>query len=117
VITPDDAVSPMDAASTLQIPRAVVAALDTGAQDTTMVISAGVASGQVTAQPAPAPVPTPAPVPEPMITHSGDLVAPPARVPEPAEEAPQPRDLGGLVPTVHQPGTQRSLLSRRLDGQ
>jgi hypothetical protein len=35
--------------------------------------------------------------------------------PEP-EEPPQPRQLDGLVPTVQQPGTQRNMLSRRLDG-
>ncbi len=49
VVTPDDAVSPMDATNTQQIPRAVVRALDTNGPDgdTTMVIASGVANGQV----------------------------------------------------------------------
>jgi hypothetical protein len=48
VVTPDDAVSPMDATNTQQIPRAVVSALDTDRQDgdTTMVITSGLARGQ-----------------------------------------------------------------------
>ncbi|HEX3778281.1 MAG TPA: hypothetical protein VHX38_01315 [Pseudonocardiaceae bacterium] len=48
VVTPDDAVSPMDATNTQQIPRAVVDSLDTNRQDgdTTMVIANGLARGQ-----------------------------------------------------------------------
>src|SRR5438270_13568217 len=40
VVTPDDAVSPMDAANTLQIPRIVVDALDADSPDTTMILPA-----------------------------------------------------------------------------
>jgi hypothetical protein len=48
VVTPDDAVSPMDASNTVQIPRSVVSAADSNHDepDNTMVISAGVARGQ-----------------------------------------------------------------------
>jgi hypothetical protein len=48
VVTPDDAVSPMDAANTVQIPRSVVSAADSNHDepDSTMVISAGMARGQ-----------------------------------------------------------------------
>jgi hypothetical protein len=145
VVTPDDAVSPMDAASTQQIPRAVVAALDTGADqaDSTMVIPASMASGQDDrTQPQPHPRarqpvqqpmpqrqnqqapnhqqprthPPTAPVPAPVSGQSAEIPPQPARSPE-EEQQPQPREMGGLVPTVQQPGTQRSLLSRRLDGQ
>ena len=40
VVTPESAVSPMDAASTLQIPRAVVAAADERDPEQTMVVPA-----------------------------------------------------------------------------
>jgi hypothetical protein len=48
VVTPDDAVSPMDASNTVQIPRSVVSAADSHLDepDSTMVISAGMARGQ-----------------------------------------------------------------------
>jgi len=43
VVTPEDATSPMDAASTVQIPRQLIAALDPRQGDTesTMIISRG----------------------------------------------------------------------------
>jgi hypothetical protein len=192
VVTPDDAVSPMDAASTVQIPRAVVNAADQG--ESTMVIPAAVASGDETPphgfpqpqfpqqqQPAPQqnpqqqsqqqqngqqyngeqynghyqsghhqPVPRPAghqsgphqPVPPPQglqqpafqqqafqqqapqqqapqqqapQSQALQQPAPQPQQPEPEEE-PTPRQLDGLVPTTQHPGSQRSLLSRRLDG-
>jgi hypothetical protein len=133
VVTPDDAVSPMDAANTLQIPRIVVDALDSGSPDTTMVLPTTGAEGQTqplrapaqhsvappnaTAQQHPQHPQQPAQA-KPMTQY---IQAPGAR-PQPAaarppEEDTQPRDLGGLVPTVQQPGAQRSMLSRRLDGQ
>ncbi|PPK69805.1 hypothetical protein V5P93_006554 [Actinokineospora auranticolor] len=37
VVTPESAISPMDAAATLQIPRAVVSAIDEADPDVTMV--------------------------------------------------------------------------------
>lgn len=124
VVTPDDAVSPMDAASTVQIPRAVVAEADS-----TMVIPAATARGQHPAQqgnqyrsgpqrpvPAPGPQPMPQPISQP-IPQPGYGSGQHQPVPEPEpDEQPTPRQLDGLVPTTHHPGTQRSLLSRRLDG-
>jgi hypothetical protein len=208
VVTPEDAVSPMDAANTLQIPRSVVDAADANRDqpDSTMVISAGMARGDVQPepiqqhqpvqqqpiqqqpplpppqqhQPQPQhnqhragayqsgphqPVPNPGqfppqngqqqrppqqggqqrngqtqaghaqnghpqngqhqsghyqqvPVPQAVTQPAPNRAeqAPQQRQPEP-EEQPAPRQLDGLVPTVQHPGTQRSLLSRRLDGQ
>ncbi len=94
VVTPDDAISPMDAASTLQIPRSVIAAADSA--DNTMVIARGQIN-QVYEQTQPKP--------------QQYQVEP--SYPE-YEEASRPVD--GLVPTMQQPSPQRSLLSRRLDG-
>jgi hypothetical protein len=127
VVTPDDAVSPMDAANTLQIPRSVVAAAEQ--PESTMVIPAAVVRGQMAPQqqyPAPGhhngphhggphqtgphqPVPYPASVPSPGPVGQDEY-------PQPVDEQPAPRQLDGLVPTTQQPGTQRSMLSRRLDG-
>jgi hypothetical protein len=87
VVTPEDAVSPMDATNTLQIPRSVVTAADDRQGETTMVISAAVVRGQS---------------------------APPA--PETVAPEPETRPIEGLV-TVHQPAIGRSSLSRRLDGE
>ena len=92
VVTPDDAISPMDAASTLQIPRSVIAAADSA--DNTMVIARDEIT-QVYEQ----------------TQHQQYPVEP--HYPE-YEEASRPVD--GLVPTMQQPSPQRSLLSRRLDG-
>lgn len=117
VVTPDDAVSPMDAANTLQIPRSVVAAADQ--PESTMVIPAATVRGQMAPQqqyPGPGhqsgphqPVPYPLAAPAPAPGRQDE----PAR---PVDEQPAPRELDGLVPTTQQPGTQRSMLSRRLDG-
>jgi hypothetical protein len=114
VVTPDDAVSPMDAKNTLQIPRAVVNALDTSRQDgdTTMVIAAGTARGQQSAQ---QPI-SPALLEE---TRTQPVQLPTQQDyrqhPEP-EQAPVPRELDGMVPTVQQPANPRNSLSRRLEG-
>jgi hypothetical protein len=139
VVTPDDAVSPMDAANTVQIPRAVVNAAD-DQQDNTMVISTGVARGQVPPGYGPPrghqtgphqPVPYPGNQPHQPGPYPGNQyqsgqhqpVPPPApqqNQPRPSlfeEQEPTPRQLDGLVPTTHHPGTQRGTLSRRLDGQ
>ncbi|HEY1571393.1 MAG TPA: hypothetical protein VGG05_08640 [Pseudonocardiaceae bacterium] len=122
VVTPDDAVSPMDAANTLQIPRSVVSAADQ--PESTMVIPAATVRGQMAPQqqyPGPGhpsgphrtgphqPVPYPVPVPPPAPVSQDEY-------PQPVDEQPAPRQLDGLVPTTQQPGTQRSMLSRRLDG-
>lgn len=123
-MTPDDAVSPMDAKNTQQIPRAVVNALDTSRQDgdTTMVISAGAARGhgqvpQQHQQQPPEPI-SPALLEE---TRTQPVQLPTQQQnyrPEPPapEQPPVPRELDGLVPTVQQPANPRSTLSRRLEG-
>lgn len=103
VITPDDAISPMDAASTLQIPRSLVTAVDQS--ENTMVIP----TGQIHQQLPPRTPQSPAPQPP----RPAPPMPPPA---EPVEEPPALRQLDGLVPTVHQPAPRRSTLSRRLDG-
>lgn len=160
VVTPDDAVSPMDAANTVQIPRAVVNAADQ--PDSTMVIP-GLSRGQLPQgypprghqtgpqQPVPYPGGQPhghqsgqhqpvqqpyqeqpyheqqprgqgqyqsgqhQPVPPPPNVARQEQ-APQQRNPLFEEQEPTPRQLDGLVPTTHHPGTQRGTLSRRLDG-
>jgi hypothetical protein len=134
-------VSPMDAASTLQIPRAVVAANDEreGDPDQTMVVPGGLAHCRHRA------VPTQEPHRAdelPAIAQEAltDVVATPPgprsrqrrleqhqnlvkqrmeqqqrQEPTP-EPQPEPEQLDGLVPTVKQPPTTRNTLSQRLDG-
>ncbi len=133
VVTPDDAVSPMDAKNTQQIPRAVVNALDTSRQDgdTTMVISAGMARGhgqpvQQQQQPQAPQQPPQQPISPALLeeTRTQPVQVPtqqPNYRPEPQqppapEQQPAPRELDGLVPTVQQPANPRSTLSRRLEG-
>lgn len=164
VVTPDDAVSPMDAASTLQIPRAVVHAAEQ--PESTMVLPGGIARGHRPQQQAPQqqqpPQQPPAPqqqpgqrpqaqqapaLQQPQVTQPlqpqpqqqqgyppprGHQTGPhqpvpypgppqqhqPVRQPPPQEYDEQSgRELDGLVPTTQHPGTQRGLMSRRLDGQ
>lgn len=120
VVTPDDAVSPMDAKNTLQIPRAVVNALDTSRDDgdTTMVISAGAARGAASGQQQPPPQQpvSPALLEE---TRTQPVQLPTQqdyRQPPEPEQPPVPRELDGMVPTVQQPASPRNSLSRRLEG-
>jgi hypothetical protein len=102
VVTPDDAISPMDAASTLQIPRSVIAAADSA--ESTMVIARSQIN-QVYQQ-------TP-----PYQQTQPQYPVEPAYPDYPDPEEPQAtRPVDGLVPTMQQPSPQRSLLSRRLDG-
>lgn len=137
VVTPESAVSPMDASSTLQIPRAVVAANDERDDedpDATMVVPASVVHGRHYA------VPTQEPHHDdelPAITQEAltDVVANPPgprsrqrrleqhqsmmaqREQQRQESAPpEPEEVDGLIPTVKQPPTGRSTLSQRLDG-
>ncbi len=137
VVTPESAVSPMDASSTLQIPRAVVAANDERDEDpdATMVVPASVAHGRHYA------VPTQEPHHDdelPAITQEAltDVVANPPgprsrqrrleqhqsmmaqREQQRQESAPppEPEEVDGLIPTVKQPPSGRSTLSQRLDG-
>lgn len=112
VVTPEDAVSPMDAASTVQIPRAVMNALDPHQQtaDTTMVLPA--ADGRNRPNPPNPPAqPGRFPTPAPPNQASSHPTGPPR--PQPAEQQPPPpRPWNG----PHQPVIERGSLSRRLDG-
>lgn len=118
VVTPESAVSPMDATSTIQIPRAMVAAADDRDPDATMVVPASMVHGRVDNLPAIAQealtdvVANPAPGPRSrqrrLEQHQNMLAARAARQTEPVE-------LDGLVPTVKQPPSTQSL-SQRLDG-
>lgn len=127
VVTPESAVSPMDAASTLQIPRTVVSAADERDTETTMVVPA------VPGYPGP---PGPAGPPRqeelPAIAQEAltDVVAMPHHGPrsrqrrleqhqnmlaaQAARQA-EHEEGDGLVPTVKQPPAGGTL-SQRLDG-
>jgi hypothetical protein len=117
VVTPESAISPMDAASTLQIPRSLVDAIDReNDPEATMVVPVSAVRGRHTrAVPAQA-----VPADEgPAIAQEATtqvLGAPPRR-PLAVPPAPEPVQLEGLVPTVKQPPPpNRSRLSDRLDG-
>jgi hypothetical protein len=133
VVTPDDAISPMDAASTLQIPRSVVAAADQ--DENTMIIPADQIPqpSYPPAEPSQRPFPQPASQSFPQLASQSMSQPVSQSTPQPSpqsapqlsaqsaqsasqEEPPAPRQLDGLVPTVQQPGPRRSMLSRRLDG-
>ncbi|HET9140907.1 hypothetical protein [Actinophytocola sp.] len=116
VVTPESATSPMDAASTLQIPRTVVSAIDRGDPESTLSIPAVRPEEELPA------------IAQEAATQS--LASPPPRRPsEPARPAaaalswappvapdPEPERVEGLIPTVKQPPARRSSLSQRLDG-
>lgn len=143
VVTPDSAISPMDAASTMEIPKAVVSAIDNGDAEATLVVPAPLATGhppqareqhpdergpaisqqastQMLRTPSPAPRwpseewPEDRPSPRPRQTKDSQ---PPAMswAPQPPPP-PEPERVDGLVPTVKQPPTRGSSLSQRLDG-
>lgn len=135
VVTPESALSPMDAANTLQIPRAVVSANDQRRDDDpdqTMVVPGSLSGGRpdqtdsipAIAQEALTDVVSSPPGIRSRQRRLEDARArqalarlqqtdPEAAVPEPA---PQPEELDGLIPTTKQPPTQRGSLSQRLDG-
>lgn len=97
VVTPEDATSPMDAANTQQIPRAVVNRIDRDEDpDSTAVVPASVIDSVQGKLPQFEPKPD-------------------TRVDLPAVRSTQPREVGGLIPTTTQ-STGRSDLSRRLEG-
>lgn len=113
VVTPEDAISPMDAAATLQIPRVVVSSLDKRDNDpeATMVVQHPLAQSQPTQS---------QPSPRPPFQHQGH---PQQQYPsQQAQQQPRPRDPEpeqqpeGIVPTVKQPPQQRRSMSERLDG-
>jgi hypothetical protein len=125
VVTPEDAISPMDATSTQQIPRSLVSAIDRRDNDpeATMVVPASAFGGgrrdAVPAQgeavdegPAIAQEASTQMLPSPSRPQDPNLSwAPPAPPPPP-----EPEELDGLIPTTKQPPTTRSSLSQRLDG-
>ncbi|MGQ0837316.1 hypothetical protein [Actinokineospora sp.] len=106
VVTPESAISPMDAAATLQIPRAVVSALDNDDPDVTMVFPIARMDDELPA------------IAQEAATQS--LAAPgrpTERLPVPQQPPPpEPERVDGLVPTVKQPPTARPTLTQRLDG-
>ncbi len=118
VVTPESAISPMDAASTLQIPRAMVAAIDRRDDDpeATMVVPAVGRHHAVPAQEVPA-------IAQEASTQSltprrpvEDQTNPmPSWAPPPPPPPPEPEQVEGLIPTVKHPAN-RSNLSQRLDG-
>ncbi|MEV6623095.1 hypothetical protein AB0M83_42130 [Amycolatopsis sp. NPDC051106] len=137
VVTPDSAISPMDASNTQQIPRAAIDGLDRSQDpDTTTQLPASLieendhplagasptrrleASGGSRRPQATTPLSTPTPT-TPMHKPGTQVTAPLSRRPQaepitsPLKE-PDPEDTG-LVPTVTQ-NNGRSDLSRRLDG-
>ncbi|MTD55008.1 hypothetical protein GKO32_13610 [Amycolatopsis sp. RM579] len=93
-MTPEDAVSPMDASNTQQIPRAVVERIDhEGDPDTTAVVPSSVIE-----------------------SVQGSLEEKPGtRVMRPVAREPYEQEVDGLIPTTTQI-TGRSELSRRLEG-
>jgi hypothetical protein len=109
VVTPEDAISPMDATSTIQIPRIVVSSLDQRENDNeaTMVVQHPLAQSQPTqSQPSPRP-PQPHPYPHQQ-QHQ------PPQQPQPRDAEPEQPE--GVVPTVKQPPRPRRTMSERLDG-
>ncbi|NKQ57845.1 hypothetical protein HFP15_33790 [Amycolatopsis sp. K13G38] len=101
VVTPEDAVSPMDASNTQQIPRDVVNRIDRGEDgETTAVVPSSVIDSveqSIATEPKPG-------------TRVGMR---PVAPPPPAET--EEVEVGGLIPTRTQ-STGRSDLSRRLEG-
>jgi|GraSoiStandDraft_4_1057263.scaffolds.fasta_scaffold297176_2 hypothetical protein len=123
VVTPESAISPMDATSTLQIPRAVVNAADRAEHDpeATMVVPASmfrpVTEAPAIAQEATTQVLASPPGARRAPAEAGREPlswAPPA--PSPPPTPPEPEHVEGLIPTVKQPPSRRSNLSQRLDG-
>jgi hypothetical protein len=112
VVTPESAVSPMDAANTLQIPRAVVAAADAQDPEQTMVVPAAelpaIAQEALTDVVA-VPHPGPRSRQRRLEQHQNMLAA------REAAAAREPEEVEGLVPTVKQPPSTGSL-SQRLEG-
>ncbi|MEV4319282.1 hypothetical protein [Actinocrispum sp. NPDC049592] len=114
VVTPEDAISPMDAASTLQIPRIVVSSLDQqqgNENEQTMVVQHPLAQSQPT-QSQPSPRPPHQQYAPPQQHHHQQHPSPlPRQAAPPDQEQPE-----GMVPTVQQPPKPRRTMSERLDG-
>lgn len=111
VVTPESAVSPMDAANTLQIPRAVVAAADHADPEQTMVVPAAelpAIAQEALTDVVHVPHPGPRSRQRRIEQHQNMLANRPAPPPE------EPVD--GLIPTVKQQIPTNESLSQRLDG-
>ncbi|MCE7006051.1 hypothetical protein LWC34_24920 [Kibdelosporangium philippinense] len=115
VVTPEDAISPMDAANTLQIPRVVVSSLDEQRADTdTMVVGHPLSDPQPTqSQPSPR-RPQPYPSGQQPQAQQQPQPQPPRQAPPPEQEQdPKPE---GMIPTVQKRPRPSQSLSQRLDG-
>jgi hypothetical protein len=125
VVTPESALSPMDAASTLQIPRTVVAANDDRHDDpeATLVVPSPVARGRVAENvPAIAQEAATAVVATPPGMRSrqrriedAERIRQQRQHQRPAPE-PHTEELDGFIPTTKHPPTQPTTLSQRLEG-
>src|SRR5947208_650188 len=118
VVTPEDAISPMDATSTQQIPRSLVSAVDRGDNDpdATMVVPVSTfRGGRHHADPVRGDaVPDEGPaiaqeastqmLPSPSRPQDPEMTWAPPTPPPP----PEPEELDGLVPTTKQPPAPRS---------
>lgn len=115
VVTPESAVSPMDAANTLQIPRAVVRAADEQDPEATMVVPAAelpaIAQEALTDVVA-VPHPGPRSRQRRLEQHQNMLAAREAASAAAHEVEPEE----GLVPTVKEQPPSPGSLSQRLDG-
>ncbi|WP_084468153.1 hypothetical protein [Actinokineospora inagensis] len=120
VVTPESAISPMDAAATLQIPRAVVAAIDETDPEITLVFPPGAFQDPAPPQHHPTyPTPEPPAIAQEAATQS---VAAPGRPPRRPHPPDRDRIEGSIPPPPppqqhqnhHQP--PRPSLSQRLDG-
>lgn len=131
VVTPESAVSPMDAASTIQIPRLVVTANDDRDPDATMVVPAPVARGSrpdnipAIAQDAATDVVSAPPgirsrqqrlEDAERARRSAHQQPRPAPAPQQQQQQQQTEELDGLIPTSKPSPAPRSTLSQRLDG-
>lgn len=119
VVTPESAVSPMDAASTLQIPRMVVSAADERDSETTMVVPAVAPPQELPAIAQEAltdvvavPHPGPRSRQRRLEQHQSMLAAQAAAR---AAASTGTEEIEGLVPTVKEPPVSGTL-SQRLDG-
>ncbi|MBP2322841.1 hypothetical protein JOF56_003226 [Kibdelosporangium banguiense] len=119
VVTPEDAISPMDAVNTLQIPRVVVDALDNQHQadpEATMAVGHPLSDPQPT-QRHPSPR-RPQPYPNaPKQHHYQHQAPPPRQAPPPEQEQQQQEQPEGMVPTVKKQPSPRPTMSQRLDGK
>ncbi|MGH3860073.1 hypothetical protein [Actinokineospora sp.] len=107
VVTPESAISPMDASATLQIPRAVVNALD---EDPEVTMVFPVTRGREE---------LPAIAQEAATTSVASPGRPTERLPVPPQPRQQqaPEQVDGLVPTMKpRPHPDRPTFGQRLDG-